>query len=327
MTDGEGRRPGDFQLQREEKPLTACPFCPGEERRTPPELFALRPDGSRPNTPGWQVRVTPNKLPTFGLESGEEQRAEGLYDVRHGVGAHEVVIESPSHNLHPAAFGSSGWSAIFQAWRARLLDLRRDFRFRSIMVFKNHGLEAGALIQHSHSQIMAVPVMPPRLAIELAASREHFLRKERCLHCDLLAQERKGEGVVSSAAFLCYAPFAARHPFEMRIAPLRHGHDFAAISDPECRQLGTALSDLLQRMRRVLRDPPFNLLLVTAPPSHPPPGKPDQWASLSHDFHWYLEIVPRLQRQAGFDQATGFFLNPVAPATAARTLRECQADA
>ncbi|PLX81216.1 MAG: galactose-1-phosphate uridylyltransferase [Desulfuromonas sp.] len=326
IADHPGSRPGEFLLDRIQQTMTLCPFCVGQEHRTPPELFAIRDAGSHANGPGWQVRVMPNKYPTFGIEGDQAHRGVGLYDVKQGIGAHEVVVETPDHDRHPADLTPQDWVNVLRAWRSRLLDLRRDTRFRDIFVFKNHGLEAGAVIPHSHSQIMAVPTMPPLLATELNSNLDHFLAKERCLHCDLLLQEREtGDGVVrDDGQYLVYSPFASRYPFELRIVPIRHQHDFAIIGDERLLPLGEAIHETLQRIRSALRDPPMNLLLVTAPPEHPRVGRPEFWNSLHFDFHWYLEIVPCLKRMAGFERSTGFHLNSTLPSEAARFLREAE---
>lgn len=324
VTNHRGRRPQDFLLQREKVNIDACPLCYGHENRTPAELFAVRPDGSAPNTPGWQVRVIPNKYPALGIEGDLDRRGVGLYDVMNGIGAHEIVVENPDHERSLGELAPGEIVNVLKAWRARLLDLRRDRRFSTLVVFKNHGLEAGANIPHSHTQIIAVPITPPRLATELQACREYFERKDRCLMCDLLHQEvEDGRGVVrDDGHFVVLAPFASRYPFELRIIPNRHGHDFALQSDQELTWLAEALKDTLQRLRTVLRDPPYNFVLQTAPLMHERPGKPAFWESLPYDYHWYLELIPRLTRVAGFERGTGFTMNPTPPEEAARFLRE-----
>jgi UDPglucose--hexose-1-phosphate uridylyltransferase len=319
-----GRRPKDFIINRKKLVTHACPFCYGHEDKTPAEVFALRPDASLANQPGWRVRVIPNKFPVLRIEGQLDNRGEGLYDVMNGIGAHEVIIETPDHERHPADLSAAEWCDVFRAFRSRLIDLRRDMRFRHIVIFKNHGLEAGATIPHTHSQLLALPVLPPRLRTVLKACREYFLRKERCLVCDLLAQElADGRRLVrADRDFAVYAPFAASRPFSLLIVPRRHSHDFALQPDQTLAALGEVLREVLLRLRAVLRDPPFNLLLHTAPSGLPRPGRPDCWSSLSQDFHWYLELTPCLLRTAGFEEGTGFFINPTPPEEAARYLRE-----
>jgi UDPglucose--hexose-1-phosphate uridylyltransferase len=324
ITSSQGRRPGDFILEREQVTLDSCPFCYGHEARTTAELFAVRPDGSPANAPGWQVRVIPHKYPALGIEGNLDKRGVGIYDVMNGIGAHEIVVENPDHQRGLAELAPDEIRNVFKAYRARLLDLRRDSRFQTVIVFKNHGLEAGAAIPHSHSQIVAVPVLPPRQAAELRTCREYFARKERCLLCDLLQQELEMKaGIVrDDGHFVVFAPYASRYPFELRIAPRRHAHDFALQNDQELLQLAETLKNTLQRLRAVLRDPPYNLVLQTAPPMHERVGRPALWNSLPYDYHWYLEIIPRLTKTAGFERGTGFTMNPTAPEEAAAFLRD-----
>jgi UDPglucose--hexose-1-phosphate uridylyltransferase len=324
ITNDRGRGPGDFLAERELVHLAACPFCYGNEGRTPHEVFALRPPGSVTDAPGWRVRVIPNKYPALRIEGQVEKRGHGLYDVMDGVGAHEVIIENPDHERHLGQLGTAEIADVLRAWRARLLDLRKDDRFRYLLLFKNHGIEAGAGIPHSHCQLIALPITPPVAVTELSVCRDYFEEKERCLICDLLEQERLESLRVirNDGNFLVFAPFASTLPFELRIAPLRHGHDFALLEDGELESLAATLSDTLLRLLWVLHDPPYNFVLHNAPPMHPRLGKPDYWSSLTLDYHWHIELVPRLTKIAGFEWGTGFFMNPTPPEAAARHLRE-----
>jgi len=323
ITNGGGRRPRDFFVARQQVDLSLCPFCPGQEAKTPGELFVIRNSGSD-NGPGWRVRVIPNKFPALGIEGTLDKRSVGLYDAMNGIGAHEVIVENPDHDRGMAQFESAEIVDILRAYRARLLDLRRDVRFRYILIFKNHGVEAGAGIPHSHSQVIALPITPPVAATELMVCREYYERKERCLVCDLLAQERAdGRHIIrDDGHFLVYAPFASCFPFEMRIVPVKHSHDFALMTDAELLLLADTLKDSLQRLGQVLHDPPYNFVLHNAPPMHQRLGKPAYWGSLPYDYHWHIELVPRLTKIAGFEWGTGFYMNPILPEEAARYLRE-----
>jgi len=329
ITGNRGRRPQDFILEHQRSTIESCPFCYGHESRTTSELFAVRPDGSLPNTPGWQVRVIPNKYPVPGIEGDLDKHGVGLYDVSSGIGAHEIVVESPDHQRSLGQLAPGEILNVLRAYRVRLLDLRRDQRFRSVVIFKNHGLEAGATIPHPHSQLIAVPIVPPRLTTQLGVCRDYFERKERCLLCDLISQEQQdGRGIVyDDGSYVAFAPFASRYPFELRIAPKLHNHDFAMQSDLELTRLAEALKSTLSRLGAVLRDPPYNFVLQTAPPMHDRPGKPNYWESLPLDFHWYIELIPRLTRIAGFERGTGFTMNPTPPEEAARFLREADLSA
>lgn len=323
ITQGRSRRPQDFIQQRSQIEMAACPFCYGNEAKTPPELYAHRPDGSKPNKPGWQVRVIPNKFPALRIEGELNNQAEGLYDRMNGIGAHEVIIEHPDHDRSLADLTTEEIAEVLKAYRTRMLDLRNDSRFRYLFVFKNYGVEAAATVPHSHSQLIAVPLIPPIIASELAACRKHFERKQRCLICDLLSQERSSKirVVRDDGNFLVYAPFASSFPFELMVAPLEHGHDFTLLTDQQLFLLADTLRDTLRRLRAVLRDPPYSFILHSAPPMHLRWGRLDYWASLPADYHWHIEIAPKLTRVAGFEWGSGFQINPTPPEEAADFLR------
>ena len=319
------RRPRDFFVKEEEKRASSCPFCYGNEDKTPPEIFAIRPDGP-PNSPNWQVRVVPNKYPALRVEDKPNSRGYGLYDVMNGVGAHEVIIETPDHNRSMADLTEHEISHILQAYRARYLDLCNDVRLRYIVIFKNHGAGAGASLQHSHSQLIAVPLMPPVATTELTVARNYFHKKERCIFCDIIEFElNAGERVAREFPnYLIIAPYASSSPFELRLFPKKHCHDFAMLDNAQISELAAAMRDMLLRIKLALNDAPYNFILHTAPPPHRRPGKSAYWESLEYDYHWHIELVPRLTQVAGFEWGTGFFINPVSPEDAARFLRETQ---
>lgn len=324
ISNKEGRRPADFIRERQQIHTSVCPFCYGQEGKTPPEVFAIRGKDSVENGQGWKVRVIPNKYPALRIEGNLDKRGVGLYDAMNGIGAHEVVIENPDHDRSMAEFSTEEIVDVLTAWRSRLLDLRKDPRFRYILAFRNHGIEAGAPIPHPHSQIIALPVTPPMRATELSTCRKYFERKERCLVCDILTQEREdGRRIVSDDGnYLVFAPFASRFPFELNLLPWRHSHDFTLLADNDLADLAKTLKDTLLRLHQVLHDPPYNLALHNSPPMHLRLGKPSYWGSIPYDYHWHIEIVPRLGAGAGFELGTGLHMNPAPPEIAARFLRE-----
>lgn len=318
-----GRRPRDFQLDPETDKMTSCPFCYGNEDKTPAEIFAIRPSG-QPNSPNWRVRVIPNKYPVLRVEGALDSRGYGPYDVMNGIGAHEVIIETPDHNRGLADLSAAEITGVLAAYRNRFLDLRRDIRLRYMVLFKNHGMRAGATLSHAHSQLIAVPLIPPVAATELKICRDFFAAKERCFLCDLISFEIScGDRVVKEhPSFIVFAPYASCFPFELRLFPKRHSHDFALISDSELGELALAMKDMLSRLKGVLNDPPYNFILHTAPPSHKRPGKPEYWESIEYDFHWHMELVPRLTQIAGFEWGSGFHINPTSPEDSAAFLRD-----
>jgi UDPglucose--hexose-1-phosphate uridylyltransferase len=320
-----GRRPLDFHHDNSPTPMVSCPFCYGQEGRTPAEIFAIRPSGP-PNTPNWKVRVIPNKYPVLRVEGEVKSRGYGLYDVMDGIGAHEVIIETPDHDSTLGELSVLELTDVLKAYRARLMDLRQDFRLRYMVIFKNHGIMAGATLHHSHSQLIAVPLIPPVAATELNVSREFFATKERCIFCDIIDFEvSSGERIVREFPnYVTIAPYASSSPFELRLFPKKHSHDFALLDDAGLSELAVAMKDMLGRLKVVLKDPPYNFILRTAPPAHQRLGKPCYWGSLAYDYHWHIELVPRLTQVAGFEWGTGFYINPTAPEDAAEFLRNAE---
>ncbi len=311
------RRPSNFTPETFPSSATFSPFAEGREDMTPPEVYAVRPKGGAANSPGWTVRVVPNKFPALQIEGSIDRRGEGLYDKMNGVGAHEVVIEGSDPQL---AFADQSVEQIQQtliAYRERMLDLQKDKRLRYCLVFKNHGAGAGATLEHSHSQIIATPIIPRQVQEELDGAKRYYELKERSVFTDILDQEMaesNGRRLVStSERFVALAPFAPRFPFETWILPRAHRSSYHTISDPEeFLDLARILKDTLQRLNTALDSPPYNFVLHTAPL-----GEDD----LPY-YHWHLEIMPKLTRVAGFEMGSGFYINPTPPEDAAQYLRE-----
>jgi UDPglucose--hexose-1-phosphate uridylyltransferase len=319
------RRPEDFAVPHGvEAEGGFCPFCPGNEDKTPPEIVALRPSGGPANGPGWDVRVIPNKYPALSIEGNLERHGEGLYDRMRGVGAHEVVVESPHHALHIADMEAAKLEGVLTLAQDRVRDLGRDARFKYVLLFKNHGAPAGATLAHPHLQIIATPVTPRAISVELESARAHFHLKERCIFCDLVEQEiASRERVVSlDEHFAVLAPYASRFPFELMVIPRRHAHAFPDEGKAALGALARTLKETLARLKSVLRDPPYNFVLHTAPNTETVVRRRNYWDTLSVDFHWHIEILPRLTRVAGFEWGTGFYINPTSPEEAAAFLRD-----
>ncbi len=307
--------PAEPLIHRANDAIT-CPFCPGNESLTPPEVFAEREAGNAPDTTGWTVRVVPNKYPALRVEGELKAREEGIYEGLSGVGAHEVIIESPDHEKDLGELDPSRIESVLRAVQARFLDLRKDARIRYILFFKNHGARAGATLEHGHAQLLATPLVPKEVFEELEASRAHHAREERCLFCDVIAQElRDRRRVVSETdRFVALEPYASRFPFETWILPKRHAAAFEACDADDLAALSTTLRNVLGRLRRALDRPHYNLVLHTAPCREAP---------LDY-YHWHVEILPRRTPLAGFEWAGGFYINPTPPEEAARYLREVE---
>ncbi len=308
------RRPMDYGLSPEAVPDGPCPFCPGNEQATPPEILSFRDPGSQANGPGWQVRVISNKFPTLMVEGDLDKTGEGLYDKMNGVGAHEVIIESPEHDRDLADQDVSHIEKVLAAFVARMQDLKRDTRLQYLMVFKNHGYRAGASLRHSHSQLIATPIVPKVIKEEMYGARHYFSYKERCIFCDIVRQELEDRRrlVAENSEFLAIVPFAARFPFETWILPKRHCASFEECGVGRLEPLASMLKESLERLNLSVSRPPYNFVIHTSPCNQPGP----EW------FHWHIEIMPRITRVAGFERGTGFYINPTPPEDAAQYLRQ-----
>jgi UDPglucose--hexose-1-phosphate uridylyltransferase len=315
-------RPSDFHFQKFVRGTTFCPFCETNEASTPPEVFAVRKPGSRPNGPSWSVRVVPNSNPRLRIEGDLGRRGEGLHDLMNGIGAHEIIAETPRHDRSLHELDPGEISDVIRAYVARIVDLERDPHLRYVLVFKNQGEGAGAhTISHSISQLMALAVTPGNVKTKLMIAREYFAQKERCIYCDVLQQELKQgkRTVAENAHFVAFAPFASRFPFELLLLPKAHNSAFSRMSGDEIDALSKILRDVLRKLDQTLGTPPYNLSLQDRPFLRPRPG---YWNSIEDDFHWHLEILPQITRITGFEWASGFFYNPVPPEVAAKCLEK-----
>jgi len=317
------KQPQDYHTEEPEDAVlpAECPFCGGNESKTPPEIASFRPEKTQPNKEGWWVRVIPSKFPVLHVEGSLEREGSGIYDWMNGIGAHEMIIESPEHGLRLEELPESQVERVLWAYRDRILDLERDERLRYILILKNQGFAAGSALNHAHSQIIATPVMPKRVKEKLDGAKSYFDYKERCIFCDIIRQELadKERVIEETRHCIAFTPFAARFPFEVWIYPKKHSCAYADITKEEMMDLSRTLRNTLQRLGKVLENPPYNYILYTAPNRVPRRG---HWHTLSDDFHWHLEIMPRLTRVAGFEWGSGFYINPTPPEDAAKYLRE-----
>lgn len=324
------KRPVDFIAPAEQSGgQELCHFCEGNEAHTPSEIMALRPPGTAANQPGWTVRVVPSIKPALRIEGNLNRRANGMYDLMDGIGAHEIIIESPQHIANAADLPTEQLHSALDVATRRIIDLERDPRFRYVLWFKNYGAIAGAgRVPHTRSQLIATPVTPLRVKEELLGARRYFEDKERCLVCDLLVQERemKHRVVLESSHMVALCPFASRFPFEVWLVPKTHRCDFAKMQPEELADVAYLWKQVLSRLKMVLSDPPYNALLHTAPFRHPR-GKVSRWKTIEEDYHWHVELIPRLTRVAGFERGSGFYINPTPPEESAKYLREAVPEA
>lgn len=309
-----GKRPTDFPRTARAKEPKLCPFCPTNEASTPPEVYAVRDNGSAPNSPGWSLRVIPNKFPALKIEGDLNREGEGIFDKMNGVGAHEVIIETPDHMKDLVDLELSQVESVIWAYRERMLDLKKDPRFKYILIFKNQGEAAGASLEHAHSQLIATPILPKRVIEELEGARKYYEYKERCIYCDIIKQELNDNirVVTHNDMFVAIEPFASRFPFETWIIPRYHDSSFEYIKGEAVTQLAALLKTALKKLSVALNNPPYNLMIHTAPLDNPQ----------QKEYHWHIEIIPKLTKVAGFEWGTGFYINPTIPEDAAKYLKE-----
>jgi UDPglucose--hexose-1-phosphate uridylyltransferase len=291
-----------------------CPFCPGNESATPPEVLSYRRTGSKPNEEGWTLRVTPNKFPALRIEGNLDRAGEGVYDKMNGIGAHEVIIETPDHYGRLTLMDLERFEDVIWAFRDRMIDLKKDKRFKYILIFKNQGSEAGASLEHTHSQLIALPIVPQMVNEELEGAKRYFRYKERCIFCDIVRQELSdGSRIVSvNDDFVALEPFAPRFPFETWILPRQHDSHFEDIKKRETENLARIFQDTLKRIMKALNWTAYNFMLHSSPFDD----------MVREYYHWHFEIIPKSTKVAGFEWGSGFFINHTAPEDAAAYLRD-----
>ena len=306
-------------------PKGTCPFCEGNEKYTPAEIFAIRSKDSQRDGPGWEVRVVPNISPALKVELDLDRRAERMYDLMNAMGAHEIIIETPKHIANLADLEVEQIKKVVEAYQERIVDLKKDKRMRSIFIFKDYVERAGSSsIMHAHSQLIAVSVTPKNLKEELKGAKEYYDYKERCVFCDMIKEELFIEKRVisSNPDFLAFAPFASRFSYEVWILPKKHAVDFENMSQGQSENFASLLKEILLRLKFLLNDPPYNYVLHNGPNRTRRRG--EAWKTLNEDYHWHLEIMPRYRRTHEFEWGTGLYVNALTPEEAAANLRKVQ---
>jgi UDPglucose--hexose-1-phosphate uridylyltransferase len=292
----------------------ACPFCEGQEAIAGREILAWYTPEHRVHGRGWRVRVVPNRLPALRVESHYGDPRDSLFHTLGGLGAHEVIIESPDHHASWSTMKPEDLWLTLWAWRERMRDLRRDIRLKSFLVVKNVGAAAGATLDHPHSQLVALPFVPQHLEEEMASARAAHLNTGACAFCTVIEREVGAETrvVTKDAQTIAFTPFASRVPFETWVMSRAHSAAFDEQTDETLGLVAERLSDTMRRLDVALGTPPHTVLLHTAPV-----GETDRAS-----YHWHLEIIPRLTAESGLAWDGGIHINPVAPEDAARYLRD-----
>jgi UDPglucose--hexose-1-phosphate uridylyltransferase len=306
------KRPEEFAKKKKEKKalpsyLPTCPFCPGNEKMTPAETFVL------PNSQGWRVRVTPNKFPALSYEGNRERLIQGIRRKVSGVGIHEVIVETPDHSKTTGLLSDGEVENIIQTYLNRFQAASADPRVEQVTLFKNHGEAAGTSLEHPHSQLIATPVITSQLRDRLIWALEHFDEFGECIFCRVMGLESQ-EGarvILETEKFVCFTPFAALTPFSLTIMPRRHMACFAELNDSEAADLANILRRTLAKLYRGLEDPDYNYVIRTAP---------TEYTKVKY-YHWYVSIIPRLTKMAGFELGSGMFINASLPEENAAFLR------
>lgn len=291
-----------------------CPFCPGNEAMTGSEIDAMR-DRSPRDRPGWSVRVIPNQFPALRIEDDVHRTEHGrLFRSMGGCGAHEVIIESPDHDRPLAEQPVEQVERLLRTLHGRFVDLLRDQRFQTVVIFKNHGELAGTSLQHPHCQLIATPVVPQFLRLKHHVATDYFDRTGNCLYCDLLHDELQEQQrvIMENADYAAIAPYASRLPFELWILPKQHQASFAGVDPQRLHSLAEILKTVLLKLHQGLENPAFNLTFNTAP-------RGDEGKVY---FLWHVQILPRLTTPAGFELGSGMSINTVLPEAAAQYLRD-----
>lgn len=309
------KRPVDFKNNKERRPmppfLASCPFCAGNEQKTPEERYRIQDSSG-----GWKIRVVANKYPALSLQGERKRITDGFRRSETGVGIHEVMIESPRHDLMIPRMEPGHIEDIIRTYKERFIDAHRDKRIEHVIIFKNYGEGAGTSLEHPHTQLVGVPVMPIQFRERVQAAMHYFDDTGECLICALTKRERE-EGVrvvTDTPNFITFIPYAALSPFHTWIFPKRHSASFATINEEEIKDLAHHLKILLSKFHYGLEDPDYNYVIRSSRPQ-----------DCENEYcHWYLSIVPRLTKTAGFELGSGMFINSSVPEKSAEFLRSVQ---
>jgi UDPglucose--hexose-1-phosphate uridylyltransferase len=312
------RRPHDFSAATSRRSTNTCQFCEGHEYRTPGETFAFRPNESASDSPGWQVRIVPNKYPALSSPLDAEVVSDNDKSREPAFGIHEVVVESPEHVESLSQLAVDQVKQVFRAYRDRLLQLKTDSRWTYGLVFKNVGEAGGASIEHAHSQLVALPNTPPVVQMELDGSARYFKEHGRSFWQQLVdrALGTRERLAIETPHHVAVCPFAARFPFETWVVPKQSATHFEMTDDEHLADVAVLVRDVICRFEQILDCPAYNFLIHSTP------------FSMGTDtaYRWHIEIFPRLAKLAGFEWATGCYINAIPPELAAEKLRDIGTD-
>ena len=308
------KRPKDMVVPRAPHTLPSfdpqCPFCPGNEKSTPPEVLRV----TAASNGQWLVRVVPNKFAALQPDVTPRRVVERSHRTVEGFGFHEVIIETPDHAQATALMADQQVASVLRVLKARCTDLSLDSRVANVIIFKNHGADAGTSLEHPHCQVIATPVISSQVRSRLYEALRHYDEFGECIFCSAVQEELQDRSrlIVTSDHFVALEPFASYTPFCTHIYPRRHMANFADISGEEISDLAHVLRLVLAKLYYGLHDPDFNFTIRSAPAE----------CSGVKYYHWYVSIIPRLTRVAGFELGSGMYINTVLPESAAEFFRE-----
>ena len=314
IASNRSNRPRHYDDQAEFAYSVGCPFCEGNEHMTPPEVFAQRERHSLADRPGWRVRAVPNKYPALEDYGRWSEADTSIYRISPGLGVHEVIVENPRHIVNIGAVDETQFVNILRAYQARLEILRKDPRWRCLLIYKNQGEAAGATLEHVHSQVIALPFVPKEVSDEISGAHRHYQSTGACIYCAMIQMESNGGTrlVASTERFAVLCPFAPRFSYETWILPKHHAALFESSSDEDISELARALRTVIIKLNAALHNPAFNYFIHSLPPQE----------TAEHQYHWHIEILPQVTKAAGLEWGSGIHLNSVSPEDAARLLRE-----
>jgi len=311
------RRPSDFRNNRERghlpHHLATCPFCPGNEHKTPPERYRV-PDGEN-----WKIRVVANKFAALSPEVTKTRHEDsGLSRAVSGTGIHEVIIETPAHDVTTGLLDVAQLEDLLKTYRARFIEAHRDSRIEHAIIFKNHGEGAGTSLEHPHSQLIATPVVPVQFRDRVQAAMHYFDNTGECVICAVSKKEREEASrvILDTAHFTTLIPYAALSPFHTWLFPKRHSASFSSITDEEIRDLASHLKTILSKFHYGLDDPDYNYVIKSSRPRD----------DANEYCHWYIGIIPRITMAAGFELGSGMFINSSIPEKNAEFLRSVKVE-
>ncbi|MBC7334446.1 MAG: galactose-1-phosphate uridylyltransferase [Actinobacteria bacterium] len=314
------KRPKDFRHEEgklgskgkcKDEYVESCPFCKGNEHMTPRELFSIREDGE------WLVRVVLNKYPALEIKNfcGPVTRhIKGPYLSMDGIGSHEVIIESPRHNDDLATMDRRNLENVLLTYWHRSVDLSKNEDYQLIIIFRNHGIEAGTSLEHPHSQLIATPFVPGYVRNKLYESQRYFDNFGRCPYCDMIDYELKDRErlVYEDEKYVAFTPYASVVPYNILVLPKKHQANFVEASEEEIRDLASVFKVVLAKLYYLLDNPDYNYVIDSSPTDK----------SGERHYHWHIEILPRLTTRAGFEIGSGVTINFIFPEDCARHLRE-----